>query len=166
MASFSVHSFDVMIILIPILGGLWGWWNGGLRSALKLFFILAPSLVLGYYGDNVAAIGNTIGGMLGDQTSLPLGVIGSVAGMLGMASIIGLCYLVSQVVLAMLHLHKPGPVDHYVGIGLGVLGFLMISLVSFTFYIKAFSAPAAVASPAKQFKTYICGAEKLSLNPN
>lgn len=134
----EIHSFDIAILLLPVLGGLWGWWNGGLRSAIKLFFICVPSIALGYYGDQVAAVGNTIGGMLGDRTSLPLGIIGSVAGMLGMASVVGLFYLLSQVVLSMLHLHKPGKVDHYFGIGLGVIGITLISLVGFTFYVTAF----------------------------
>lgn len=134
----EIHSFDIALLLVPIIGGLWGWFNGGLRSAIKLFFIFAPSLALGYYGDNVAAIGNTIGGMLGDRTSLPLGIIGSVAGMLGMASIVGLCYLVSQVVLGFLHLHKPGNLDHNIGIGTGLIGALLMALIGFTFYVQAF----------------------------
>lgn len=138
MSSFSLHSFDIAIILIPLFGALWGWFNGGVRLAVKLFFILVPSIAMGYYGDQIAAIGNTIGEMLGDRTSLPLGVIGSVAGMLGMAAVVGLCYLVSQVVLGMLHLHKPGSFDHYAGIGIGIVGVILISLIGFTFYIMAF----------------------------
>ena len=118
----DIHSFDIALVLLPLLGGLWGWFNGGLRSAVKLFFIFAPSIALGYYGDQVAAIGNTIGDMLGDRTSVPLGIIGSVSGLLGMASIVGLCYLVSQVVLASLHLHKPGKFDHNIGIATGLVG--------------------------------------------
>lgn len=134
----AFHSFDIAFLLLPVIGGLWGWFNGGLRSAVKLFFIFAPSIALGYYGDQVAAIGNTIGDMLGDRTSVPLGIIGSVSGMLGMASIVGLCYLVSQVALGSLHLHKPGKFDHNIGIFNGIAGAFLIALIGFTFYINAF----------------------------
>ncbi len=134
----SIHAFDIVVIIIPLLGAVWGWFNGGVRLSVKLLFILVPGFAMGYYGDQIVTIGNSIGGMLGDRVSLPLGVIGSVAGMLGMASVIGLFYLVSQVVLSMLHLHKPGSADHYAGIALGSVAVTFFALIGFTFYIMAF----------------------------
>ena len=138
MAFSVIHTFDVVLLLLPVLGGFWGWLNGGLRSGMKLFFIFTPTIALGYFGDQILAIGNVIGDMLVDRTTLPLGVIGSAAGMLGMMAIVALFYLVSQVALNMLHLNKPGQWDHFAGIGLGVVGFLAMSMIAFTFYFMAF----------------------------
>ena len=136
---FSVfHSFDIALFLLPLLGAIWGWLNGGLRSAVKLFFIFVPGIALAYFGDAILTIGNVMGDMLFDRTTMPLGVIGSVAGLLAMISIISLSYLVSQVVLNMLHLNRPGAWDHYIGIGLGAFGVLGASMVVLIFCFVAF----------------------------
>ena len=134
----AIHSFDVLLVLLPLLGSVWGWFNGGLRSAVKLLFIFAPSVLLGYFADQILSIGQIIGDMLVDRTTMPLGVIGSMAGILAMMAMVALSYLVSQLVLNMLHLNKPGTWDHYIGIALGAFGVLSASMVALIFSFVAF----------------------------
>lgn len=135
-----INYFDVLLLLTLALGGVWGYWHGVTKTAFKLALIVSPSLALAYFGNDIAGIGNAVARMLGDRSSLPLGVIGAIGSVLGIIGLSGAFYIGSQFLMAMLHLHNPGKQEKVAGGGVGMVGFLTIGMAIFIFSLKTFPA--------------------------
>ena len=135
--AFAVPWFDLALLAVIIGGGLWGYFGGGFKTLFKLFFIVAPAVTMAYFGDQIADVSTSIVGMMGDRTSIPLAVVGAMGGVLGMIGVTGAFYIFSQFVLHMLHLHRPGPLDHGIGAVAGIVGVLGICTTLFITTVKA-----------------------------
>ena len=133
-----MNILDVAFVGLGIGAGAWGYWNGGLKMAVKLTFIAAPGFALAYFGSDIASIGNTISVMLKDRISLPLGLVGAGSGLLGMVGIIGSFFIGSRIILSIMDLHTPGKTDRMVGSAIGIIGVLLMILPLFVFVLKAF----------------------------
>ena len=133
-----VNYFDLLLLTSLIAGGAWGYWRGGVKSAFKLACIVGPSLALAYFGNDMVRIGNTVARMLGEQGSVPLGVVGAMGGVLGIIGLVGAFFIGSQFLFALLHLHKPEQIDKTAGVFVGSLGFVFIGVVLFIFSLKTF----------------------------
>ena len=136
-----MNFFDAFCLIVPPAAGLWGFTNGGLKMALKLFFIVAPSLALAYFGTDIASMATQLTGMLKDRISAPLGLVGASSGLLGMVGIVGAFFLGSRIIITIMDLHAPGQMDRSVGALIGVLGAAAISLPILIFTIKTFPEP-------------------------
>lgn len=133
----TAYAFDLLFVAAIIGGGMWGYASGGAKTGVKWLFIFLPSITLAYFGDQVTALGNEMAGLLGDRSSLPLGLVGSIGGLLGMSAIVGLVFLTSRVAISMMNLHEPGTTDRRVGIVLGAGGSLFVVTALFICIIKA-----------------------------
>ena len=133
-----MNMFDVTLVGLTIGAGAWGYWNGGLKMAVKLAFIAGPSFTLAYFGSDIASIGNTISAMLKDRISLPLGIVGASSGLLGMVGIVGSFFIGSRIILSIMELHTPGKTDRAVGSAIGIIGVLLMTLPLFVFALKTF----------------------------
>ena len=133
-----MNMFDVAMVGLTIGAGAWGYWNGGLKMAVKLAFIAGPSFALAYFGSDIASIGTTISAMLKDRISLPLGLVGAGSGLLGMVGIVGSLFFGSRIILSIMDLHAPGKSDRAVGSAIGVTGVLLMVLPLFVFVLKTF----------------------------
>ena len=135
-----VNYFDITMLLVLLAGAVWGYWHGGIKTAFKLACIVGPSMALAYFGDDIVRVGNMVARMLGEQGSVPLGVVGAIGGVLGIIGLVGAFFIGSQFLFALLHLHKPGQVDKSAGAAIGSLGILTIGATLFIFGLKTFPA--------------------------
>ena len=134
----NINYFDLLLLATVLAGGAWGYWHGATKTVFKLGFIIAPSLALAYFGNDIATIGNAVARMLGDRSSIPLGVIGATGGVMGIIGLAGAFYIGSQFFMAMLDLHEASKGEKAVGAGLGALGLLGIGTAVFIFALKTF----------------------------
>ena len=150
-----MNIFDSALVGLTITAGFWGYWNGGLKMAIKLTFIIAPSFALAYFGSDIASIGNTLSSMLKDRISLPLGLVGAGSGLLGMVGIVGSFFIGSRLVLSIMDLHTPGKTDRIVGSTIAITGIFLMALPIFVFALKTFPQSTSSAVQGSRSWPYV-----------
>lgn len=133
--------FDAALFVLILGGGVWGYAGGGVKTAFKLGFIVAPGLTLAYFGSDIASISTTLAAMLKDRISAPLGLVGAGSALIGMVGMVGSFFIGSRIALAVLDLHEPGPREKVMGVAVGILGVVAIATPLFIFAAKTFPGP-------------------------